>query len=212
MGRVTPCAPCNVRPVVGIEAQPRHYTRRAQDWPPCQKLLTKVNNRNSVVPVKKTAFRVVLLLVVAFGIFGVYSVLSLFIDRHGTAGSVSDLQKVYNKAGSRIAATFTNSLIQKFPFDGPIDWKLIFFKDPMVFLYAKVDTNSLHQFISSHPDTRFLWSSVSGEVEEGWPSSKDYPGVKWTNIMFQTGHDSLYGAAIDGTIELLSRDVVITSH
>jgi len=53
------------------------------------------------------------------------------------------LQKVYGKVGGPIASTFTNSLIQQFPFDGPIDWKIIFFKEPMVFLNGRVDTNAL---------------------------------------------------------------------
>jgi hypothetical protein len=153
-----------------------------------------------------------LLLVVALGIFVLYSVLSIFIDRHGTAARVSDLQKVYSKAGPQIAATFTNSLIQQFPFDGPIDWTLIFFKDPMVFLYGKVDTNALHKFISSHPDTRFLWSGAGNEIEEGWPSGKDYPTTTWTNIIFQTEWvvDG-YEASIQGTVDFRSRIVTIRS-
>ena len=161
---------------------------------------------------KKITIRVVLLLVTAFGVFVVYSVASVFIDRHGTVASVSDLQKVYGKAGPQIAATFTNSLIQHFPFDGPIDWKLILFKDPMVFLYGKVDTNALHQFISSHPDTRFLWSGAGNELEEGWPSGKEYATTTWTNIDFRSDEvvDG-YGASIQGTIDFRSRTVRILS-
>ena len=154
---------------------------------------------------KKIPIRVALLLALAFGIFVVYSVLSVFIPRHGTVVSVSDLQKVYNKAGPQIAATFTNSLIQTFPFDGPIDWKLIFFKEPWVILTGKVDTNLLYQLISSHPDARFLWSGAGNEIEEGWPSGKEYAATAWTNIWFKThkvveGYDSV----IEGKIDLRS--------
>jgi hypothetical protein len=89
--------------------------------------------------------------------------------------SVSDLQKVYSKAGQQIAATFTNSLIQKFPFDGPIEWKLIFFKDPMVFLYGKVATNALHSFIISHPGTRFLWVAQAMKLKRDGRAVRNTP-------------------------------------
>jgi hypothetical protein len=154
---------------------------------------------------KKITIRVVLLLVGAFGVFVVYSVASLFIPRYGTVASVSDLQKVYNKVRGPIATASTNSLIQHFPFDGPIGWKIIFFKDPMVFLSGRVATNRLHQFISSHPDTRFLWSGAGNESEEGWPSSKDYPSTTWTNIWFKTDWVvEGYSAVIEGKIDLQS--------
>jgi hypothetical protein len=161
---------------------------------------------------KKITLRVVLLLVAAFGIFVVYSVISVFIPRHGTVTNISDLQKVYSKGGSQVAATFTNSLIQKFPFDGVIDWKLILFKEPMMFLTGRVDTNALHQFISDHSTTKFLWSGSGGEVEEGWPSVKDYPTTTWTNIFFDAPWVvEGYEADIHGTIDFQSRTVTIRS-
>ena len=159
---------------------------------------------------KKITVRVLLLLVAAFGVFIAYSVVSVFIPRQGTAARISDLQAVYAKAGPRIASTFTNSLIQKFPFDGPINWKLIFFKDTAVFLYGKVETNGLHQFISSHPDTRFLWMGDSNECEEGWPrTNKCWPATTiWTNVWFNTGWD-VPGSptSIDGRVDLRSGTV-----
>jgi len=161
---------------------------------------------------RKIIIRVVSLLVAAFGIFVIYFVVSVFIPRHGAVINISDLQKVYNKAGPQVAATFTNSLIQKFPFDGPIDWKLILFKEPMVFLSGRVDTNALHQFISDHPTTRFLWSGAGSKIEEGWPSDKDYPTTTWTNIFFDASWAvEGYKADIQGTIDVRSRMVMIRS-
>ena len=154
---------------------------------------------------KKIAIRVVVLLVAALGIFVVWPVVSLFIPREGTAARPSDLRAVGAKAGTRIASTLTNSLIQKFPFDGPIEWKLIFIKDTAVFLSGKVDTNGLHQFVSSHPDTRFIWSGAGIELEEGWPSSNDYPTTRWTNIWFKTAWDFKgCGTSIEGTVDCQS--------
>jgi hypothetical protein len=161
---------------------------------------------------KKITIRVVLFLAVAFGIFVVYSVVSVFIPRHGTVASVSDLKKVYDKVGGPIATAATNSLIQQFPFDGPIGWKIIFFKDTMVFLNGKVDTNRLHQFISSHPDTRFLWSGAGNESEEGWPSGKDYPTTTWTNIWFRSDWVvEGYEAMTEGRVDLRSCIVTFRS-
>lgn len=155
---------------------------------------------------KKIAIRVVVSLAAAFGIFVVYSVVSLFIPRYGTAANVSDLKSVYAKVGGPIAASCTNSLIQQFPFDGPISWEIIFFKEPLILLNGKADTNRLHQFISSHPNTRFIWSGAGNEGEEGWPNGQDYPTTIWTNISFKTvlvieGYD----AVIEGQIDLRSR-------
>lgn len=161
---------------------------------------------------KKITIWVVLLLVVAFGIIVLYSVMSVFIPRKGTVTRVSDLEKVYSKAGPQVAATFTNSLIQKIPFDGPIDWKLILFKEPMMFLAGRVDTNALHQFIGDHASTRFLWSGAGNEIEEGWPSAKDYPTTTWTNISFDAAWVvEGYEADIQGTINFRTRMVTIRS-
>jgi hypothetical protein len=149
----------------------------------------------------------VLALAVMFGAFVVYSVVSV-LPRHGTAACVSDLQQaVYAQAGPRIGSTFTNSLVQKFPFDGPVDWKLIFFKDTALFLSGRVDTNGLHQFISSHPDTKFIWSGSRNEGEEGWPSdNKCWPATTtWTNVWFRNEWNfEGYPTSIEGRVDLRS--------
>jgi hypothetical protein len=164
---------------------------------------------------KKITIRVVLLLVVAFGIFVVYSVVSLFIPRYGTVASVSDLQKAYNKVGGPIAATFTNSIIQQFPFDGPIGWKVIFFKDPMVFLNGKVNTDALHKFVSDNPAAQIFWSGVDANGRDwsadSWPSTSEYPTVTWKTMTFGTPHDGR-PSVIDGTVDLPSCKVLIISH
>jgi len=148
---------------------------------------------------------VVIVLAVALGLNVLYCVWLVFVPHRGTVTNISALQKIYNKVGGPIAATFTNSLIQQFPFDGPIEWKVIYFKDPMVFLNGKVDTNRMHQFVSSHPDTRFLWSGAGGEIEEGWPSGKDYPTTTWTNIWFKREWVvEGYGACIEGRVDFRS--------
>jgi hypothetical protein len=163
---------------------------------------------------RMNTIRVVLFLVAGFGVFIVYSVASAFIPRHGSVASASDLRKVYDKVGGSIAATSTNSLIQQFPFDGPIGWRIIFFKDPMVFLNGKVDTNGLRKFISGHPDTTFIWTGAGSELEEGWPSDNVcWPTTtEWTNIWFTTELvvDG-YGACIEGNVDCRSRIVTFRS-
>ncbi len=156
---------------------------------------------------KKLTIRIVCLLVAVFAGFIAYSVASAFIPRHGTAAHVSDLRPVYAKAGTRIAFTFTNSLIQRFPFDGPIDWKLMFFKDTALFLSGRVDTNGLHQFIVSHPATRFIWTGAGSEIEEGWPSDKVWPRTTtWTNVWFKTEWNvEGYPTSIEGRVDTRSR-------
>jgi hypothetical protein len=148
-----------------------------------------------------------------FGIFVVYLFIAEVITLHGTVTSVSDLQKVYGKGGRVVAATFTNSLIQKFPFDGPIDWKLIQFKEPIVFLTGRVDTNALRQFISDHATTRFLWSGAGNELEEGWPNAGVWPATTWTNIYFDSAWlvEGGYEADIQGQIDFQKRMVTIRS-
>jgi len=155
---------------------------------------------------KKIIIRIVSLLVAVFAGFVVYSVASVFIPRHGTVAHVADLQPVYAKAGPRIASTFTNSLIQKFPFDGPIDWRLIFFKDTALFLSGRLDTNRLHQFIGSNPDTTFVWTSAGNEIEEGWPDDKGWPATPtWTNVWFKTEWNVKgYPTSIEGRVDVRS--------
>jgi len=152
----------------------------------------------------------VLFLAVAFGIFVVYSVLSVFIPRHGTVASVSDLQRVFNKAGPEIAVTFTNSLVQKFPFEGKVKWELGFFKMPYVTMSGKVDTNALRQFVSDHPSTLFAWSGVDKNGQnwgsgENWPSAEENATITWHSVSFKVDPaGGGYAAVIQGEVEFPS--------
>jgi hypothetical protein len=165
---------------------------------------------------KITIVRVVLLiLAVVIGTGVLYCIWMVFIPHRGTVNSVPMLQKVYGKVGGPIASTFTNSLIQQFPFDGPIDWKIIFFKEPMVFLNGRVDTNALHKFVSDNPAGQISWSGVDTNGRDwsadSWPSASDYPAVTWKTISFGTLHDGR-PSVIDGTVDLQSCKVLIISH
>ncbi|HKW29422.1 MAG TPA: hypothetical protein VJT54_08810 [Verrucomicrobiae bacterium] len=159
---------------------------------------------------KKIIIRVVLLLVVVCGIFVVCSVLSVLIPRHGTVASVSDLQRVFNKAGPEIAVTFTNTLIQKFPFVGKVNWELGFFKMSYVTLSGKVDTNAFHQFVSEHPSTLFVWSGIDKNGKnwgsaENWPSGKGETAITWHSVSFKA--DPVGGgnaAVIQGEVQFPS--------
>lgn len=162
---------------------------------------------------KKTINRILLLLVLAFCVFVIYPVVSLFIPRQGTVNSVSDLQKIYRKADRITEASFTNAIVQKLPFDGPIHYRLILFKEPLLILKGTVNTNLLHAFISANTNTVFLWSGADNELETGWP---DYPAI-WTNIVFNSEIPvdivgvGTYIAGVRGEIDLLSGSIKISS-
>jgi hypothetical protein len=124
------------------------------------------------------------------------------------------LQEVYQKGGAQVASTFTNSLIQKFPFEGPIDWRLQYWKAQCIILTGKVDTNALRQFISDHPTTEFLWSGTNAtggnNVEEGWPDAKDYPTTSWEDMLFKTQITvGGYSAVIEGWVDFPACTVTI---
>jgi hypothetical protein len=165
---------------------------------------------------KKIRNLAALLVVTAFGIFIIYPVVSLFIPRQGTVTSVSDLPRVFSKAGPQFAAAFTNSLIQKFPFDGPIDWKLSLFKDPMGSLSGRVDTNALHKFVTDNSGTKFRWlgTYTNGEIEDAddWPTKDEYPSVCWKSITFDTPHTNEFTTVIDGTLDIVSNRVHFLIH
>ena len=165
---------------------------------------------------RKTLIKIALFGVAAFGIIFIYHVAKQFMGEVGVADNVSNLQKVYQKGGAQVAATFTNSLIQKFPFEGPINWRLQYWKAPCVILTGKVDTNALHQFINDNPTTQFLWSAVNanGEsnMEEGWPDAKNFPAATWKTMWFQT--EKILGkseAVIKGTVDFPTCTVTIQS-
>ena len=129
-----------------------------------------------------------------------------FIYDHGTATSVSALQNVYQRAGPEIAATFTNSLIQRFPFEGKMDWRLAFIKAPQVWLSGRVDTNAFRQFVNSHPSTRFVWSGVdkNGQnwfASEDWPSAEENARIIWDRVSFKVEPDGgPWAAFIEGEV------------
>jgi len=164
----------------------------------------------------KIAIRVILLLIAAFGIFCLYSVVSLFIPRHGEAARLSDLRSAFSKAGPGIEAVFTNSLIQEFPFTGPIAWRLTFLKDPLLSLDGRVDTNALHKFVSDNAGTQFIWSGtdISGQnwSADEWPTEERYSSVTWTRIIFGTPHTNEFCAVIDGTFDIVSNRVHFLIH
>jgi hypothetical protein len=159
---------------------------------------------------------VLVLLVAAFGIFVVYPVVSLFIPRHGEAARVSDLQKVFRKVGPEFEATFTNSLIQKFPFDGAIAWRLILFKEPFLSLSGRVDTNALRAFVSANSSTQFYWSGTNAAGQDcfadEWPTKEEHPSVNWTRMRFGTPHTNQFGPVIDGTFDFVSNRVRFLIH
>jgi hypothetical protein len=164
----------------------------------------------------KIAIQVILLSVAAFVIFCVCSVVSLFIPRHSEATHVSDLRSAFSKAGPEIEAIFTNSLIQTFPFDGAIEWRLTLFKDPYLNLYGRVDTNALRTFVSAHTNTQFFWYGTDGTNQnwsaDEWPTKEEYPSVNWTSMSFGTPHTNQFGAVIDGTIDIISNRIHFFIH
>lgn len=165
----------------------------------------------------KITVRVILFLVAVFVIFCLYSVVSLFIPRHGEVTRVSDLRSAFSKAGPEIESIFTNSLIQNFPFDGTIEWRLILFKDPVLSLDGRVDTNALRKFVSAHTaDTKFFWSGTDGTNQnwfaDEWPTREEYPSVNWTSMTFGTPHTNQFGAVIDGTVDIVSNRIHFFIH
>lgn len=158
--------------------------------------------------------RVVLILFAMFVAVFVYFIVSMFIPRSGVVASTSDLKKVFNKVGGSIACISTNSLIQEFPFDGPIAWKIFFFKEPVIFVTGKIETNGLHQFIRARTDTTFIWTGSSNELEGGWPSDNPcWPAtVVWTNMSFKKNLviDG-YEASVEGNVDYRLHIVTLRS-
>jgi hypothetical protein len=164
----------------------------------------------------KKIIRILVVLIAAFAIFVFCTVVSVFIPRHGQATHVSDLKGAFSKAGPWVEATFTNSLIQSFPFDGGIEWRLTLFKDPFLSLNGRVDTNALLKFVRANPDTRFFWSGTGSNGQnwsaDGWPTKEEYPSVNWTTMSFYTPHTNQFGADIDVTFDIISNRVHFLIH
>jgi hypothetical protein len=157
-----------------------------------------------------------IILAIALGmIFARYAFKNLIYD-HGTVDKVSILGKIYHKAGSNIETTFTNSLIQTFPFEGKIDWKLQFIKDPMIILTGKVDTNTLNHFVTNNSSTQFVWSGIDNKGQnwsaDGWPSPEEYPAVIWNSMIFKVEGVGQYPPVIEGSVEFSSGKAVIKSY
>lgn len=165
---------------------------------------------------KKIIKWVLVLFIAACGIFVVYPVVSLFIPRHGEATRVSDLHRVFRKAGPEFEAAFTNSLIQKFPFDGSIAWRLILFKEPFMSLSGRVNTNALRAFVSGNSSTQFYWSGTNAAGQDcfadEWPTKEENTSVNWTSMRFGTPHTNQFGAVIDGTVDIVSNRVRFLIH
>ncbi len=165
---------------------------------------------------KKIINWIAVLLGAGFLIFVVCPIVSLFIPRYGEATRVSDLQRAFGKAGPEIEATFTNPLIQSFPFEGAIEWRLTFFKDPFLSLDGRADTNALRTFVSANSGTQFYWSGTDTNGQDRsvdeWPTKDDYPSVHWKSIMFGTPHTNQFGAVIDGTFDIVSNRVHFLIH
>ena len=155
------------------------------------------------------------MLAVAFCVFVVYPLVSLFIPRQGTVNSVSDLEKIYSQADRVTKVSFTNSITQKLPFYGPIHYRLILFKEPLIILNGQVNTNLLYAFINANTNTVFYWSGADNEFETGWPNPNLYPTTVWTNIVFKSEIPvdvvgvGTYVAGVEGEISLLSGTIKI---
>ena len=153
---------------------------------------------------------VVIILAVAFGLNVLYCAWIMFVPHRRTVTNVSALQRVYHRAGPQIALTFTNSLIQRFPFEGKVDWELGFFKAPRVVLSGKVDTNALRQFVSDHPSILFAWSGVDKNGQnwfaaENWPSTEENARIIWDSVSFQVDPvGGGYAAVIQGEVKFPS--------
>ena len=155
-------------------------------------------------------------LVVALVFFGLRWVYHVVIFDQGRVSSVAALQRPFTKAGSQIAATFTNSLIQTFPFKGEIEWQLGFIKDPMLSVAGDVDTNALHKFVSANSGIQFFWSGTDTNRHnwsaDEWPTKDEYPSVNWKTMTFGTPHMNEFIAVIDATLDIVSNRVHFLMH
>lgn len=127
-----------------------------------------------------------LVAILAIGSVILWHAFRFFAGERGVANGVSDLFEVYRKAGSAVGSTFTNSLIQQFPFEGPIDWHLGYWADPFVSLSGRVNSNALHRYIAANASVQFIWSGVNTNgqdvSEEGWPNEKEHQATVWRSL------------------------------
>src|SRR6185437_5138942 len=90
---------------------------------------------------KKITIRIGFFILAAFGIFMLYSMINFLIPRHGSVANISELRKEYQRV-PEIAVTFTNDLVQKFPFQGNVKWTFSYWKARFIDVTGKVDTNA----------------------------------------------------------------------
>jgi hypothetical protein len=155
-------------------------------------------------------------LIVGLGLMGLRWMYHAMIFDQGSVSSVPDLQRVFAKAGPQLEATFTNALIQTFPFKGTIEWRLGFIKDPMLSVAGSVDTNALRAFVSANSGTQFFWSGTDANGQnwsaDEWPAKDEYPSVHWRSIAFGTPHTNEFSAVIDATLDIVSNRVHFSIH
>jgi hypothetical protein len=158
----------------------------------------------------------VIALILGLGFLGLRWVYHTMIFDQGRVSSVAALHRPFTKAGSQIAATFTNSLIQTFPFKGDIEWRLGFIKDPMLSVTGEVDTNALQKFISANSGIQFFWSGTDASGRDWsadeWPTKDAYPSVNWKTMTFGTPHTNGFTAVIDATLDIVSNRVHFLIH
>jgi hypothetical protein len=119
-----------------------------------------------------------------------------YIYDSGTADGVTELQHIYQRAGTPLAVIYTNSIIQNFPFEGRINWNLSLFRDYSVSLSGMVDTNKLAEYISNHPTISFLrfgkskdgidvTGDTNGITAYGSTSIPNAKDITWHKVYFQ---------------------------
>jgi hypothetical protein len=160
----------------------------------------------------KIIFRAVLVLSAAYVVFLVFGMGYYFWPRHGTVAKVADLRKVFDQSGPVVATALTNSLIRDFPFDGPVEWRLILFKEPMVFLNGRVNTNALRRFVADQEEGVFPWSGSRDDQQDGGRDAESWAEAIRTRMVFQSAWivEGGYEASIHGEIDV--RDWTVKFH
>jgi hypothetical protein len=103
-----------------------------------------------------------------------------------------------------VATAFTNSLIRDFPFDGPVEWRLILFKEPMVFLNGRVNTNALRRFVADQEEGVFPWSGSRDDKQDGGRDAETWSEAIRTGMVFRSAWivEGGYEASIQGEIDV----------
>ena len=137
---------------------------------------------------------------------------------HGTAKSIPEMAKIYKKAGVLISATYTNSLVQEFPFDGKIDWQLQFIAEPLLILNGNINSNGFHSMILKNQSTRFFWTGIDKDGKEISPDGNfsteaESREVVWRQMFFKaTQKVQGYEACIEGSVDFASGVAVLKTY